>query len=131
MFPAFVVSHPEIDLDERPPFGSFRFADQVHARFIRRMVGLAGITLDTGANDILPSGRTATITWNHMVEVQILSLKNFAAVLAGVLVALEDIVASELHFLLRHAIEEYQHDDARHANLKGDAADAFGMGLLP
>jgi hypothetical protein len=116
VFPAIVVGDAEIDLDEWTPLRPFRLADQAQAGFVRRAVGLVRVALDAGANNVLPSGRSAAITRNYVVEVQVFALENLSAVLAGVLVPLEDIVPGELHLFLGHAVEQHQHDDAGHAD---------------
>jgi len=60
-----------------------------------------------------------------MIEIQLVALKNLAAILAGVFVTLENIVARELHFLFRETIEEEQHDHARHADPPRNCRDHF------
>ncbi|MEY2540017.1 MAG: hypothetical protein QOG67_3757 [Verrucomicrobiota bacterium] len=52
-----------------------------------------------------------------MIKIQLIPIENMAAILARILVALENIVPSELHFLLRQPVKQQQNDDARHANL--------------
>lgn len=130
MFPGIVVAHPEIYLDERPPLWTFGFADEVEAGFLRGAVGFFGITLDAGANDIFPGGRAAAIARDHVVKIQVAPIEHLAAILAGVVVAFEDIVAREFHFLLRHPVEEAEQDDARHADPERNGMDAFRVRLL-
>ena len=65
-----------------------------------------------------------------MVEVEFAALKYLAAVLAGVLVALEDIVTSELNLLFRQPVEHHQQDHTRDANAERDSADAFWVWFL-
>jgi len=60
-----------------------------------------------------------------VVEIQIAPIKSLAAILAHVLVALENIVPRKLHFFLRQPIEEEQHDYARHSNLPRNRRDHF------
>src|SRR5438067_370526 len=64
-----------------------------------------------------------------MIEVELLALENLAAILAGIVVALEDIVAGKLHFLLRQPIEKQKYDDARHPDLPRDRRDHFVLGF--
>ena len=104
MLPAIVLMQTEIDLHEWPPLRPLGLADKVQAGFLRGSVGLQGIALNTGANNILPTGWTASVTRDYMVQIQILALASFAAVLAGVLVTLEDVVACKLDFLLRQMV---------------------------
>ena len=73
---------------------------------------------------------TAAIAGNDVVEIQILAVKSLAAVLAHVVVALENIVPGELDLFFGQAVEHDQQDDAGHADFEGDGADAFRMRLL-
>jgi hypothetical protein len=130
MLPTVVIGVPKVDLNERTPFRAFGFADQVHAGLERGPVCLAGITLDAGANDIFPGGGAAAIARDNVVQIEVFSVENFAAILAGVLVPLENVMAGEFHFLLGHAVEEREHNDARHTNFEGDGVNALGMGLF-
>src|SRR5881396_1317087 len=106
MFPAFVVLKAEVDLDERAPLRSLWFADQMHARLGGRAVGLARIATDTGANDVLPRRRPSSVSRNHVVQVEIVPVKHFTAILASVPISLEDVVPGELDLLLGQAIKE-------------------------
>ena len=65
-----------------------------------------------------------------MIEIEIASLEDFAAVLARVPVPFKNIVPRELDLLLRQAIEQAQKDHARDPNLKGDGVNAVGMWRL-
>ena len=62
---------------------------------------------------------------SDVVEVQILAVKNFAAILAGVFVALKNVVPRELHFLFRHPVIHEQQNDARDADAEGNGVDGF------
>ena len=108
MFPAIVMSEAKVDLNERPPLGSAWLADEMHVGFLRGMIRLAGIAGNAGAHDIFPGCRATPITGNNVIQVQILAVKDLAAVLAGVLVALKNIVTCELDFFLGEAIEHHQ-----------------------
>ena len=65
-----------------------------------------------------------------MIQIQIASIKDMPAILAGVVVALENVVPGELHFLLRQPIKKQKHNNARHADLPRDRRDhlVFGPG---
>lgn len=130
MLPAFVMVHAKIDLHEGTPLGPPRFANEVHARFLRRVVRLASIAGDAGADNVLPSRRAAAIAGDDMVEIQIFAIKDLAAILAGVVVPLENIMTRELDFFLRQPVEHHQQDDAWHANLERDGMDALRMRVL-
>ncbi len=64
-----------------------------------------------------------------MIEIQLVALEKFPAVLAGVVVALEDVVPGEFHFLFRQSIEEQQHDHARDTDLPRDRRHHFVLGF--
>src|SRR5262245_23668858 len=130
MLPTVVLLKAEVDLNERPPLRALRFADQMHARFRRRLMPLARVALDTRADNVLPRGRPAPISRNDVVQVQVVPVKDAPAVLAGVLVALKNVVSRELHLLLGQAIVEDQKDHARHTDSKRNGMDAFRMWLL-
>ena len=78
----------------------------MHVCFLWKPIAFARITGDARADDVLPCRRPSPITRHHVIEIQFAALKNLAAILAGVLVALENIVARELHFLFRETIEK-------------------------
>lgn len=64
-----------------------------------------------------------------MIEIQFLALENLAAVLAGIVVALEDVVACELYFLLGQPIEKKEDNHAWHADLPRNRCDHLVLGL--
>ena len=88
-------------------------------------LALLRVAADAGADDVFPRRRAAAVARDDVVEVQILAVKNFAAILAGVFVALENVVARELDLLLRQPVVHQQQDDARHADAEGDGVDGF------
>ena len=93
--------------------------------FLRKPIAFARVTWDARADDVLPCRRPSSIARYDMIEIQLVALKNLAAILAGVFVTLENIVARELHFLFRETIEEEQHDHARHADPPRNCRDHF------
>ena len=58
-----------------------------------------------------------------MVEIQFAPLENVSAILTGVLVALENIMASELHFFLRQSIEQQKDNHSRDSDLPRDGGN--------
>ena len=60
-----------------------------------------------------------------MVQVQILAVKDFAAILAGVFVAFKNIMTRELDFLFGQPVIHEQQDDSRHADAERDGVDKF------
>ena len=129
MLPAIVMLEAEIDLHEWPPLRPLRLPDQMHPGLVWSSVRLDRITPDTGTDNVLPSGRSATVARDHVVQVQVFAIKLVAAILARVLISLEDVVSRELDFFLGLTIEEHQQNDARHAHAKRDGVDAFRMGF--
>lgn len=130
VLPGVVVAHAQIYLHEGAPLGTFRFADQMQTGFLRGAVGFPGITLDTGANNVFPCGGAAAVARDDVIQIQVAAIKDFRAILTGIVVALEDVVARELHFFFRHAIEEAKQDDAGDADAEGNGVDAFRMRLV-
>lgn len=87
---------------------------------MREAISLPRVTSNAGTDHVLPGRQSALIAWQDVIEVQFRSLEYAAAILAGVFVALENVVPGELHFLLRQAVEKQKHDDARHPDLPRD-----------
>ena len=58
-----------------------------------------------------------------MIQVEVATVKNLAAVLAGVAVTLENVVPRELHILAREAIKEQEQDHPGNADPQGNSAD--------
>ena len=130
MLPTVVLIQAEADLDERTPLGPLGLADEVQAGLQRRAVGLARVAFDAGAHDVLPRGRAATVARKHVIQIQIPPVKDAPAILAGVLVALKNVVARELDFLFGQPVKGEQQNHLGDADFEGDGADAFRMRLL-
>jgi len=129
MFPAFVLVQAKADLDERTPFGPLGLANQIHPRLMWGAVGFARIAIDAGAHDVLPSRGAAPITRCHMIQIEILAVKNLAAILAGVFVPFKNVMPRELHLFFRKMIVNQQEDHSRHADAEGDSSHRFRSGL--
>lgn len=99
--------------------------DQVHAGLLRGAVGLARVARDAGADDVLPRGRAVVLTRHNVVEIQVARVEFLPAILAGVLVALKNIVAGELDLLARYAVVHHQKDHPREPQRDAHAVDAF------
>lgn len=115
-------------MDKWSPLRPLRSPNQRHLRFLRQPVALAGITFDAGTDDILPSRRSTAVTRDHVIKVEVAPLKKLAAVLARILVPLENIVPGEFYFFLRQTIEKQQHDHARDPNLPRNRRHQFVVG---
>jgi len=125
MFPTVVPVQGEVDLDKRPPLRALGLANEVHAGLVGGAVGLARVAWNTGADNVFPARRAAAVPRDDVVEVQILPLENFPTILAGVLVALKDVVPGEFHFFLGHPVIHEQQDDLRDADAEGDGVDGI------
>lgn len=66
-----------------------------------------------------------------MIEVQLVPLKNLAAILTSIPVPLENVVPGELYFFLRQSLEQQEHDNPRNANADGNRMDHFRFGIGP
>ena len=123
MFPTVVRYHAERDIHKWPPLRPLRFSNQMHARLNRCAVGLARVAPDAGADNVFPGRGAAVVAWDDVVEIEIAAVEVLAAILAGVAVALEDVMPGEFDFLVREPIEEQQQNHPRDANVKGDGPD--------
>jgi hypothetical protein len=106
MLPAIVLMTREADVYERPPFWALRLANKLKTGLVRESVALPGITGNARTNDVFPSRLTSAISWKDMIKIQVVSLKYLATVLAGIPVALEDIVPRKLDLFLWQALEK-------------------------
>ncbi len=118
VFPAFVQGGAEGEVDEGAPLWAFGFFDEAHPGLGGCTVRFAGVAGDAGADDVFPVGAAAVVAWNHVIEVEIFSVKQFAAVLAGVAIAFVDVVAGELDVTPWDTVEEEDDDDAWDADAK-------------
>ena len=114
MPPALMLLAAERNVDKRSPFRTLRFANERHMRLVRKPITFARITRDARTNDVLPRREATLIPWQNVIEIQLLALEHFSAVLTGVVVAFKDIVPGKLHFLLRQPIKKEKYDDARY-----------------
>jgi len=115
-------------VDKWPPLRPFRAPDQCHVRFVRQAISFSRVAGDARANHVLPRRQSAPIPRQDVIEIQVGPLKNSAAILAGVLVPLENVVPGELHFLLGQPIEQEQNNHPRHPDLPGNGGDDFVVG---
>src|SRR6266550_5907754 len=130
VFPEIVLRRSKSDLDKRPPLWPLRFADQAHVCFAREPIALTRIAWDAGANHVFPSRRPAPVAWHDVIQIKVTPIEEFATVLAGVLVALKNVVSGEFYFLLRKPIEHKQHDHPRDLDLERDGRNHFMIGRV-
>ena len=129
MLPAFVGFGSEGEVGEGAPFRALGFADEAHVCLLRGPVGFLRVAADAGADDVFPSHRPTAISREDVVEVKVFSVENLAAVLAGVAVALEDVVAGEFDFFAGHPVEKDEEDDAGDADFPAGGLDHLGIRL--
>ena len=116
MTPTLVRMRRYRDVHERPPARTLGLADERHADLMREPVSLARVAGNARANDVFPSCLPAAIPRHDVIQVQHLARKNLVAILASVVVPFKNILARELHFLLRQALEKQEHNDFWHPN---------------
>jgi hypothetical protein len=96
----------EADVYERSPFGVLWLADKLKTGLMGESVALPCITRNARTDDVFPGRLTSAISWKDMIKVQVVSLKCLATVLAGIPVALEDIVPGKLDLFLWQPLEK-------------------------
>jgi len=130
MLPAIVLVQCKVDLDEWTPLRPLRLADEMHTGLLRCAVGFARIASNARANNIFPRGRTTPVARDDVIEVQFASIESFAAILAGVLVAFEDVMPCEFDLFLGQMVIDYKQDDAWDADPERDRMDALRVRFL-
>src|SRR6185312_7301193 len=73
---------------------------EFHAGLVGRAVRLPRVARDAGERAVLPGGETPLGTRNDVVDRQLFGTRPGAAVLAGVVVSLEEVPAAECHGVL-------------------------------
>ena len=63
-----------------------------------------------------PTSSVTAIRKKHMIEIGVTAIENCAAILAGIIVALKNVVPREFSLLLRQAIKNEKRNDARHTD---------------
>lgn len=64
-----------------------------------------------------------------MIQVQIRPFKDLVAILARILVPLEDIVPGKFHFLLGETLKEQEYDDPGHPDVHRHRLNHFPLGI--
>ena len=102
---------------QRTPSWSFWRLVRNHACLLRHLVCLARIAGDAGADDIVPSVGASYVSGNDMIDVEVPRVLAFSAVLAGKIIAPEDVLAGKLDLSLRQPIEVREDNDTRNGIL--------------
>src|SRR5476651_1800277 len=90
VLPRVVAGLAELEMEHGPPFRALRLMEELQAGLARRPVALAAVAGDAGADDVFPRGFAAPVARDDVVEIEVLAVELMAAILAGVVVALED-----------------------------------------
>ena len=130
VLPAVVLVQAQVDLHKRTPLRPLRFADQTHVRFARKPIALLGIAADTRTHNVFPRRGPSPIARHNVIQIEFASIENLTAVLAGVLVALENVVTGKFYFLLWKPIENEQDNHAWDTNLERNSRDYFVVGRV-
>ena len=130
MLPEIVLGRSKRDLHKGAPLWPLRFADQAHVRFTRDTIALSGITGYARANDVFPGCHASAVARHDVIQIKVAPIKDVAAILAGVLVALEHVVTRELYLFLWKPIEHQQHDDPRDPDLERNRGDRVIVGRV-
>ena len=117
MTPTVVDAACKGNIHEWTPFRPFGLLQELHLCLMRKSIPLAGIARYAGTHDIFPCSLASAITGKHVIDVQIIPLKEMAAVLARVFVALKDIETCELHLFLWQSVEKAEDNDAGNPDL--------------
>jgi len=115
--PTVIHAAGKRNVHKGPPLGALRFLQQLHPCLVGETIAFSCVAWNARTDNILPVGLTSTILGQYMVDVQAAAVKDDSAVLACVLVPLEDIVAGELHFFLGQSVKKAKHDNSGHTDL--------------
>src|SRR5271169_1401106 len=105
-----------------------RFAHQLHASFEGKLVALAAVAEMATSYKVFPSGRTSARTRNDVIKRQLAGRQYGGAILAGVAVAQQDVLARQSPALVRDAAILEQPDYRGHAH--GDASRVQEVSIL-
>jgi len=119
----------ERDIHEWPPFGTFRLADELHARLMRKAVAFFGVTRNAGADNVFPGRLPPAVTRENVIQIEIIALKNQPAVLTGIPVPFEDIMPREFDLFFWQTLKEQQDDDSGNADVDRNGFDHFRLGI--
>ena len=121
LFPASVASAAEVDVYEGVAFWFYGSCDEGHTGLLGGFAAFFYVAFGAGADDIFPDGSAAHAFGDDVVEGEFFGGVFFAAVLAGVPVASEDVPAVEFDVLCSgQVVVEEQADDARDGDIEVD-----------
>lgn len=98
MIPAVIDAPGKRDIDEGAPLRPLRFLQELHPCLMWESIPFAGVAGNAGANDILPCCLSSAVAGQYVIDIQIVTLEVFTAILACVHIALKDVESREFYF---------------------------------
>jgi len=120
-------AHKAHDVPAGVQVESAGLARELHVGLIGQHVSLPAIAVVAAGDEVLPRRCSAARAWDDVVERKFPSCENLAAILAGVAIAQQDVLARESAGLVRNATIFEQPDDRR--NIDGDAGSVKVMAV--
>ena len=108
----------QVDVDERVVLGPDGLLDQRHAGLLRRLAPLPDVARRACADNVRPNRLAPHTPRNNVVQRKLARRESFAAVLASVLVAGENIPTIELHLRPRQPIVKKKPNNPGHRDIK-------------
>ena len=106
LLPASVTVVPEVNVNERIALRLDGLLDKFHPCVLWSSAAFLNVALGAGADYVFPSCLAAHSHADNVVERQFTGCKAFAAILAAVLVASEDVSTIKLHVVSRQTVVE-------------------------
>ena len=105
------VAHQAHDVAAGVEIEGARFAGRAHVGFVRELIAFAAVAGMAAGYEIFPGGESAAGAWNYVVEREFAGGQRGAAILAGVAVAQQNVLARQCARLVRNAAVFEQADD--------------------
>jgi len=112
LLPATVAGLAEVDADERIVFRLGGLLDEGEASLFGRPAAFFHVASCAGTNHIFPVRFSACAARDNVVEGKLSGGETLAAILAGILVAGEDVAAIEFYLASGQAVVEEEADNA-------------------
>ena len=107
----------EVCDEENVVFGFGGLLNQSQSRLLRRSAAFLHVAVGAGTDDIRPSGLAARASWNNVVEREFAGGLFFAAILAAVFVAGEDVPAVEFYLTSGQAVVKQEANYPRYGDI--------------
>lgn len=112
LLPAFVAGLAEVNADKRIVFRLGGLLDKLYTGLFGGSAAFGDVAFGAGADHIFPVRFSACAFGNNVVERKLSGGETLAAILAGILVAGEDVAAIEFYLAAGQAVVEEQADNA-------------------